>query len=245
MPVLRSRDVGDLYIQVVVETPQKLTKRQRELLTEFDAGMLKGNSSGELRLFFAVREFFDGLADPPSLTVVGLRSKSRRRSARPRGSTRASVVSTAHRHASCRSARTASRTRPGSCAPGWSARSLTGAVTPSGKHAGAHHGVLCRPAGARPGDRARPRHRPGDGRADPARRRAGPAGPRRVQPGLLQASEAALPQGDDRPGRRLRPPRDARRHRCTEPAAATVSSLPLFTKPLEMRLDLLAGGAGP
>src|SRR3712207_8701194 len=36
MPVLRSRDLGDLYIQVVVETPQKLTKRQRELLAEFD-----------------------------------------------------------------------------------------------------------------------------------------------------------------------------------------------------------------
>ena len=31
MPVLRSREVGDLYIQVTVETPQNLTKRQREL----------------------------------------------------------------------------------------------------------------------------------------------------------------------------------------------------------------------
>ena len=37
MPVLRSRDVGDLYIQVRVETPQNLTRRQRELLQEFDA----------------------------------------------------------------------------------------------------------------------------------------------------------------------------------------------------------------
>jgi molecular chaperone DnaJ len=36
MPVLRSRDVGDLYIQAQVETPQNLTKRQRELLAEFD-----------------------------------------------------------------------------------------------------------------------------------------------------------------------------------------------------------------
>jgi molecular chaperone DnaJ len=36
MPVLRSRQTGDMYVQVVVETPQKLTKRQRELLHEFE-----------------------------------------------------------------------------------------------------------------------------------------------------------------------------------------------------------------
>ena len=36
MPVLRSRQSGDMYVQVVVETPQKLTKKQRELLAEFD-----------------------------------------------------------------------------------------------------------------------------------------------------------------------------------------------------------------
>src|SRR5947209_7239555 len=34
MPVLRSRGTGDMYVQVVVETPQKLTKRQKELLAE-------------------------------------------------------------------------------------------------------------------------------------------------------------------------------------------------------------------
>ena len=53
MPVLRSRDVGDLYIQVVVETPQKLTKRQRELLTEFEQESLEGESPGKFRLFLA------------------------------------------------------------------------------------------------------------------------------------------------------------------------------------------------
>ena len=31
MPVLRSKQTGDMYVQVLVETPQKLTKRQREL----------------------------------------------------------------------------------------------------------------------------------------------------------------------------------------------------------------------
>ena len=36
MPVLRSKQTGDMYVQVVVETPQSLTKRQRELLNEFE-----------------------------------------------------------------------------------------------------------------------------------------------------------------------------------------------------------------
>ncbi len=36
MPVLRSRQTGDLYVQVVVETPQNLTKKQKELLAEFE-----------------------------------------------------------------------------------------------------------------------------------------------------------------------------------------------------------------
>ncbi len=35
MPILRSRDFGDLYVQLDVETPQNLTRRQRELLEEF------------------------------------------------------------------------------------------------------------------------------------------------------------------------------------------------------------------
>lgn len=36
MPVLRSQQTGDLYVEVVVETPQRLTRRQRELLIEFE-----------------------------------------------------------------------------------------------------------------------------------------------------------------------------------------------------------------
>jgi molecular chaperone DnaJ len=60
MPVLRSRDVGDLYIQVTVETPQNLTKRQRELLTEFES--LSSNSTHpEASGFFAkMKDFFVG-----------------------------------------------------------------------------------------------------------------------------------------------------------------------------------------
>ena len=37
MPVLRSKVTGDMYIQVEVETPKNLTRRQRELLEELRA----------------------------------------------------------------------------------------------------------------------------------------------------------------------------------------------------------------
>ena len=36
MPVLRTNRLGDMYIQIVVETPQNLSRRQRELLEEFE-----------------------------------------------------------------------------------------------------------------------------------------------------------------------------------------------------------------
>jgi len=61
MPVLRQRQYGDLYVQVVVETPQKLTKKQRELLVEFDrlsSTETQPESSGFLG---KVKEFLDGL----------------------------------------------------------------------------------------------------------------------------------------------------------------------------------------
>jgi molecular chaperone DnaJ len=60
--VLRSAQRGDMYIQVAVETPQHLTRRQRELLEEFEAEA-KNHAKGqpESEGFFAkVREFFDG-----------------------------------------------------------------------------------------------------------------------------------------------------------------------------------------
>jgi molecular chaperone DnaJ len=61
MPVLRSRQSGDMYVQVVVETPQKLTKKQRELLAEFErlsSSETQPESSGFLG---KVKEFLDGL----------------------------------------------------------------------------------------------------------------------------------------------------------------------------------------
>ena len=61
MTVLRSRDIGDLYIQVAVETPQNLTRRQRELLLEFERES-SGDTHPESSGFFArVRDFFDGI----------------------------------------------------------------------------------------------------------------------------------------------------------------------------------------
>jgi len=64
MPVLRSNRFGDMYVQVVVETPQNLTKRQRELLTEFQR--LSSNvTNPESESFFGrVKEFFGARAGP-------------------------------------------------------------------------------------------------------------------------------------------------------------------------------------
>jgi molecular chaperone DnaJ len=58
MPVLRSKSRGDMYVQVVVETPQKLTKRQRELLREFEK-QSSNDTQPETSGFFAkMRELF-------------------------------------------------------------------------------------------------------------------------------------------------------------------------------------------
>ncbi len=60
--VLRSAARGDMYIQVAVETPQHLTKRQRELLEEFEAEAASHKTgSPETEGFFAkVAAFFEG-----------------------------------------------------------------------------------------------------------------------------------------------------------------------------------------
>jgi molecular chaperone DnaJ len=63
MPVLRSRDFGDLYIQVSVETPQKLTARQRELLKEFEKESSKDTQPESAGFFNRMKEFFAGSED--------------------------------------------------------------------------------------------------------------------------------------------------------------------------------------
>jgi molecular chaperone DnaJ len=65
MPVLRSKQSGDMYVQVVVETPQNLTKRQRELLIEFHK-LSSTETQPESTGFFArVKELLDGLGSRP------------------------------------------------------------------------------------------------------------------------------------------------------------------------------------
>lgn len=63
MPVMRTSNYGDLYIQVVTETPQKLTKRQRELLEEFEQISSEHNSPESSGFFSRMKSFLDGLAD--------------------------------------------------------------------------------------------------------------------------------------------------------------------------------------
>jgi molecular chaperone DnaJ len=61
MPVLRSPRVGDMYIQVVVETPQHLTRRQRELLEEFEQVSSPQNNPDSTGFFTRVRDFLERL----------------------------------------------------------------------------------------------------------------------------------------------------------------------------------------
>ena len=61
MSVLRSKQIGDMYVQVFAETPQNLSKRQKELLQEFDK-LSSNDTQPEAAGFFArVKDFFDGL----------------------------------------------------------------------------------------------------------------------------------------------------------------------------------------
>jgi molecular chaperone DnaJ len=63
MPVLRQPQMGDLYIQVAVETPQNLTKRQRELLEEFEAISSKENSPQSNGFFSRMKDFFESFSE--------------------------------------------------------------------------------------------------------------------------------------------------------------------------------------
>lgn len=60
MPVLRSREKGDLYVQVVVETPQKLNARQRELLRELQAESGVESAADEAGFFEKMKSFISG-----------------------------------------------------------------------------------------------------------------------------------------------------------------------------------------
>jgi len=63
MPVLRQPQVGDLYIQVAVETPQNLSRRQRELLEEFEKLSSTENSPQSAGFFSRMKDFFESFGE--------------------------------------------------------------------------------------------------------------------------------------------------------------------------------------
>ncbi|MEO1067280.1 MAG: molecular chaperone DnaJ [Pseudomonadota bacterium] len=58
MPVLRSAQHGDMYIQVIIETPTNLSRRQRELLEEFERESSDKNSPESSGFFSRMKDFF-------------------------------------------------------------------------------------------------------------------------------------------------------------------------------------------
>ena len=63
MPVLRSKSTGDMYIQVEVETPKNLTRKQKDILKEFEKASSDQTNPDSSGFFSRVKEFFDGSDD--------------------------------------------------------------------------------------------------------------------------------------------------------------------------------------
>ena len=61
MPALRGTGQGEMYIELAVETPVKLTARQKELLREFDESCAKSNNPNASGFFDKVKTFWDGM----------------------------------------------------------------------------------------------------------------------------------------------------------------------------------------
>jgi molecular chaperone DnaJ len=60
MPVLRSKEMGDLYVQLDIETPQNLSRKQRELLEEFQTLATQDNSPSSHGFFAKLKNLFEG-----------------------------------------------------------------------------------------------------------------------------------------------------------------------------------------
>ena len=60
MPVLRSAQKGDLYVELAVETPVKLSRRQKELLREFEAESHAGCQPEAEGFLARLKEFWNG-----------------------------------------------------------------------------------------------------------------------------------------------------------------------------------------
>jgi len=61
MPALRSTGQGDMYIELAVETPVKLTSEQKELLRQFEDSCAKSNNPNATGFFDKVKNFWDGM----------------------------------------------------------------------------------------------------------------------------------------------------------------------------------------
>lgn len=59
MPVLRSKATGDMYVQVEVETPKNLSRRQKDLLKDFDKASSDETNPESAGFFAKVKDFFD------------------------------------------------------------------------------------------------------------------------------------------------------------------------------------------
>lgn len=60
MPILRAKSTGDMYIQVEVETPKNLTRKQKDILKEFETASSDQTNPESSGFFSRVKEFFDG-----------------------------------------------------------------------------------------------------------------------------------------------------------------------------------------
>ncbi len=60
MPALRGGGVGDMFIELAVETPVNLTSRQKEILREFE-GLAEDNNPESSSFFSSVKGFWDSM----------------------------------------------------------------------------------------------------------------------------------------------------------------------------------------
>ncbi|PWK61600.1 molecular chaperone DnaJ [Roseicyclus mahoneyensis] len=63
MPQLRGPGIGDMYIELAVETPVSLTSEQKELLRKFEELSAKSTNPNASGFFDKVKNFWDGLAN--------------------------------------------------------------------------------------------------------------------------------------------------------------------------------------
>lgn len=61
MPALRGAGVGDMYIELQVETPVKLNSEQKALLRQFEDSCAKSNNPNASGFFDKVKSFWDGM----------------------------------------------------------------------------------------------------------------------------------------------------------------------------------------